>query len=205
MKMRNAALGALSIVCLVLGTANAQEKKKAPAPGAKKAAAPAAAPQGMPPLPKPGPEHEVLKGEVGTWDATVESWEKPGAPPTVSKGVETNTLMDGMWLVTDFKGEFMNIPFNGHGVAGYDSGKKKYVSTWVDSMSTGLSIGESTYDAKTKTMTGWMEGPDMTGKVTKSKAVNQTKDANTRTFTMAMTGPDGKEFTNMKITYKRKK
>ena len=53
-------------------------------------------------------------------------------------------------------------------------------------------------------MTGWMEGPDETGKIVRSKAVSQSKDANTRVFTMYMTGPDGKEAPTLKITYKRR-
>jgi len=53
-------------------------------------------------------------------------------------------------------------------------------------------------------VTGWMEGPDMTGKVVKSKAVGQYKDANTRVFTMYTTGPDGKDVPSMKISYTRK-
>ena len=187
-----------TILALALASpARAQEAKKAPAE--KKAAA---APEM--PVPKPGPEHEVLKNDVGTWDATVEMM-GPGAPPTVSKGVETNSMVGGLWLVTDFKSEMMNQPFQGHGVSGYDSGKKKYVGTWVDSMSTGLMLGESTYDPKAKTMTGVMEGPDMSGKVTKMKAVTEWKDADTRVFTMYGTGPDGKEAPAMRITYKRRK
>jgi len=72
-------------------------------------------------------------------------------------------------------------------------------------MSAGLSISESTHDAKAKTMTGWMEGPDMTGKVTKTKAVSTWKDPNTRVFSMYSVGPDGKEALGMRITYTRKK
>src|SRR5262249_16419951 len=46
-----------------------------------------------PPMPKPGPEHAVLKQDVGTWDATVEMVE-PGKPtPTVSKGTETTSMV----------------------------------------------------------------------------------------------------------------
>ena len=129
----------------------------------------------------------------------------PGAPPAVSKGVETNRILGGMWLLTDFKSEFMGQPFEGHGSAGWDAGKKKYVGVWVDTMSAGLALSEATYDAKTKSMTGWMEGPDMTGKITKSKEVTEWKDADTRVFTMYMTGPDGKEAPNLRITYKRRK
>jgi len=179
-------------------TASTQETDK---PAAKPAA-----PEGAPPLPQPGPEHAVLTHDVGSWDATVEMMMgPPDAPPTVSKGVENNTLVGGLWLVTDFKSTMMDQPFQGHGIAGWDPNKKKYVSNWVDSMSTGINIGESTYDAATKTMTGWIEGPDMTGKISKMRAVTQYKDPDTRVFTMYMTGPDGKEVQTMKITYTRRK
>ena len=109
-----------------------------------------------------------------------------------------------MSLATSFKSTMMGQPFQGRGLAGYDPSKKKYVSTWVDTMSTGLMLGESTYDPATKTMTGWMEGPDEAGKIVKSKAVSQSPDANTRVFTMYTTGPDGKEAPTLKITYKRR-
>lgn len=42
-----------------------------------------------PALPKPGPEHQLFQQDAGTWDATVETWMAPGAPPLVSKGTET--------------------------------------------------------------------------------------------------------------------
>jgi hypothetical protein len=164
-----------------------------------------APPAGAPPMPKAGPEHEVLKADVGTWDATVESF-MPGAPqPMVSKGTETNTLVGGMWLVTDFKSEMMGQPFQGHGVSGWDPNKKKYVGTWVDTMSTGLGLSESTYDAATKTMNGTFEGPDPTGQIMKMKSTVVVKDPNTRVFTMSGPGPDGKDMTYMRITYNRRK
>jgi uncharacterized protein DUF1579 len=155
--------------------------------------------------PKAGPEHEVLKGDVGTWDATVESF-MPGAPaPMTSKGTETNTLMGGLWLVTEFKADMMGTPFQGHGVTGYDPNKKKYVGTWVDTMSSGLGISEATWDAAAKTMTGTFEGPDMSGQVQKMKSVVTYKDPDTRVFTMSGPGPDGKDVKYMTITYKRRK
>lgn len=166
---------------------------------------PAGAPAGMPPMPKAGPEVELLKGDVGTWDATVESFMPGVAQPMVSKGTETNTLVGGLWMVTDFKSDMMGQPFAGHGVTGWDSNKKKYVGTWVDSMSSGLGLSESTYDAATKTMTGTFEGPDPDGQVMKMKASTVWKDANTRVFTMSGAGPDGKDATFMRITYTRKK
>ena len=161
--------------------------------------------QSPPPIPKPGPEHELLKQDVGTWDATVEIFE-PGKPPAVSKGSETTSLVGGFWAVSDFKSDLMGQPFEGRGTVGFDTNKKKYVSTWVDSMSTGFMTGEATYDPKTKTMTGVMEGFDPAqGKTVKMRETTEWKDADTKVFTMFMSGPDGKEAPTMKITYKRRK
>ena len=157
------------------------------------------------PMPKPGPEHKLFDMDAGTWDATVETFMAPGAPPMTSKGTETNTVgCGGLCLISDFKSLMAGAPFHGHGTAAWDPAKKKYVGTWTDSMSAGISTSESTYDPATKTATGWMEGPDMTGKIVKSKAVAQYKDANTRVFTMYTAGPDGKEVPSMKISYTRK-
>jgi hypothetical protein len=162
---------------------------------------------GMPPMPKPGPEHDLFKHDEGTWDATVETFMAPGAAPMVSKGVETNTIgCGGLCLITDFKGEMMpGQTFHGHGTAAWDPAKKKYVGSWTDSMSTGIAIGESTYDAATKTVTGWMEGPDMTGQVSKMRSVVQYTSDDARVFTMYGPGPDGKEVMGMRITYTRRK
>ena len=165
-----------------------------------------AAPAQEPVMPKPGPAHEILKMDVGTWDAVIEVT-PPGAPAMTSKGVETSTMgCGGLCLITDFKGEMMpGMPFLGHGVATYDPAKKKYTMAWTDSMSAGLSIGESTWDAAAKRMSGTMEGPDMGGQVTKMRTVTETK-GNTRVFTVyPETGAAGaKDAPMMKITYTRR-
>ena len=169
-------------------------------------AALAQAPAGMPPIPKPGPEHELFKQDAGTWDATVEMWMAPGAPPSTSKGVETNALgCGGLCLISDFNGVFDGTPFHGHGTSAYDSIKKKYVGSWTDSMSSGIAMGESTYDPAKKVATGYMEGPDMTGQVVKSKAVVEYKGDGSRVFTMYTKTPDGKEVPGMRITYVKRK
>jgi Protein of unknown function (DUF1579) len=190
------ALIAISVLALLASPSGAQDKPQTP---------PAGQPPGGPPLPKPGPEHQMLKQDEGVWDASVEAFMAPGAPPNVSKGTETNRLTGGgLWLVSDFKSEFMGQPFEGHGITGWDPAKKKFVGTWVDSMTTSLSVAESTYDPSTKTVTGWMEGQDENGKAAKMKTTMQWKDPDTRVFTMFDT-KDGKETPTLRITYTRKK
>jgi hypothetical protein len=160
-----------------------------------------------PPMPKPGPEHAILKMDEGTWDATVEVVPGPGAPPMTSKGVEVNTVgCGGLCLITDFKGEMMpGVVFHGHGVTTWDVVKKKYAGSWTDSFSQGLSISEGTWDPATRRFTGWMEGPDMTGKVVKVKSVAEHRQDGTRAMTAYAPGPDGKETMVMRITYTRRK
>jgi hypothetical protein len=156
--------------------------------------------------PPAGPAHEVLKMEAGTWDAIVEATPAPGAQSVTSKGVETSTIgCGGKCLITDYKGEFMpGQSFEGHGTTTYDVSKQKYVGSWTDSMSQGLMVSEATWDAASRTMTGYMEGPDMSGNISKMKSVVEYKDDNTRVFTMYGPGPDGKEAMGMRITYKRR-
>ena len=158
-----------------------------------------------PVMPKPGPAHEILKMDAGTWDAVIEMT-PPGGAPMTSKGVETSTMgCGGLCLITDFKGELMpGMSFLGHGVATYDTAKKKYTMAWTDSMSAGLSIGESTWDATAKRMTGTMDGPDIGGGVTKMRMVTDVK-GNTRVTTFYPDGAAGaKDTPMMKITYTRR-
>ena len=81
----------------------------------------------------------------------------PGADGKVetstSKGVETNRMIAGKWLISDFKGEMFGSTFEGHGTNGYDAKKNKYIGTWVDTMSVRIDTLEGTYDEKTKTLT----------------------------------------------------
>jgi hypothetical protein len=161
--------------------------------------------QDMPPMPKPGPEHQVLKNDEGTWDAVIEITAAPGAP--TSKGVQVDTMgCGGLCLITDFKGDLMpGLAFHGHGTTTYDQSTKKYVGSWTDSMSTGLSTSEGTYDPVTKKAEATMMSRDMSGTMVKTRSVSEYPDADHRTMTMFSPGPDGKEMQTMRITLTRRK
>jgi hypothetical protein len=163
--------------------------------------------QQAPPVLKPGPEHQLFKMDAGTWDATVVIFAAPGAPPMTSKGVEVNTIgCGGLCMISDFKAEIMpGVPFHGHGLTTWDPVKKKYTGTWTDSMSQGLAMTEATWDPAKKQVNGSMEGPDMTGKVVKSRSVGEYQEGGTRVFTAYAPGPDGKEMQVMRITSTRRK
>jgi len=162
--------------------------------------------QDQPPAPGPTAEHDLLKKDLGTWDATVRFWPQPDAEPLESKGVEQNELLPGgLWRVSHFEGDFGGTKFVGVGTFGYDPVEKKYIGTWVDSMSPYLMIVKSDYDAATETLTGTGEGRDLlTGKPSISKHISHYPDKDTRTFEIQMPGEDGKLRKVMDIEYKRR-
>ena len=57
----------------------------------------------------------------------------------------------GLWQIIDFKDD--DGKFAGHGVAGYDPAKKKFVSVWVDNWAMALEPAEGTLSADKKTLT----------------------------------------------------
>jgi len=166
-------------------------------------AAIAAEPEGPP---KPGPEHEMLKKLEGTWTADIKASMAPGQPPTESKGTMTYKMVcGGLWLSSEFEGEFGGTKFQGRGLDTYDASKKKYTMVWVDSMATTPMIGEGTYDKDSKTMTYLSDYPGPDGKVTKHKITIHIKDGDNTTMVMSVADKDGKYTDMMTINYKRKK
>ena len=150
--------------------------------------------------PKPGPEHEKLKELAGTWDAIM------NMGGSESKGTMVwKSDLGGLWISSEFQGEFEGQKFTGKGFDGYDPLKKKYVGVWVDSMSTLPVVSEGNFDKDGKVLTMTGEGPGPDGKPAKYKMTTEHKDKNTLLWTMFMPGPDGKDMPMFSITYKRRK
>ncbi len=159
--------------------------------------------EGVPPMPKPGPEQEVLKQDVGKWSAAVKYWTAADQPPMEIKGIETNQMAcSGLWMRTEF--DSLDGSFSGRGLGGWDSSKKKYVSVWVDNGSTYLAVSIGTYDKAKKTLNFNGEQPDpATGKMSKVRSTMEYVDANTRRFT-SWTTPSGLgEMKTLEIVYSR--
>jgi hypothetical protein len=97
------------------------------------------------------------------------------------------------------------LAFEGHGTTTYDQATKKYVGSWTDSMSTGLSTSEGTYDPATKKTEAFMMSRDPSGAMVKTRSVSEYTDADHRMMTMFAPGPDGKEMQTMRITLTRRK
>jgi hypothetical protein len=190
----------------------AQEKKEGKSDGKPDEAAMMAQ---MMELSKPGENHKLLARTVGTWTYKVKMWMNPdpNAAPSESSGTaNTKAVLDGRFFVSDHSGKMqmpgpdgkmMDMDFKGMGVEGYDNVKKKFVSTWIDNMGTGIMNSEGTYDAATKTLTYRSElemMPGMKSKIRMSiKVIDQ--DHHTMEF---YEDRGGTEVKNMEIAYTRK-
>ena len=105
-------------------------------------------------LATPGAPHKMLANLAGTWITKTRAWMEPDKPPMEGTGTcEQRMLFEGRYLQQEYTGEMTGSPFIGINVLGYDNHTKKYVSTWIDSMSTGIYFFEGTGSADGKTIT----------------------------------------------------
>ena len=156
-------------------------------------------------LATPSAPHKLLASMAGSWNTKTKSWMEPKKPPMESTGTcEQKMLLDGRFLQQECTGDMMGSPFTGIGVTGYDNHTKKYVSTWMDSMGTGIYFFEGTASADGKTITQKGRYDDPIEGPMKWRAVTKIVDDNTQVFEMYGTGKNGKDTKMMEITYTRK-
>ena len=199
MKIRMRALLPLFVVSMVLaGVAAAQEPAQPAGPSQAEMEA-------MMKAMAPGAEHKLLARMAGNWEFTSKMWMAPGAPPSESSGtVHSEMILGGRYVQSVWKGNFMGMDFEGHGTEGYDNLAKKYVSSWVDNMGTGILYTSGTCEQGVCKQAGSMIDP-MTGKDTPWKSVVTWQDDNTFKLEMFGNDPSGKEMKMMEFTVKRKK
>ncbi len=145
--------------------------------------------------------HRVLFSDAGVWDADITM--HMGAESTKTKGVETSRKLGRFWMVSDLRYELMGEMFHGHGQMTYDSKKKKYVGTWIDSMSDFLNTIEGDYDKKSKTLTMIISSKGPQGEDVKMKMVTRTTSETTKEFRMTMMA-EPKEIPLLEISYTKR-
>ena len=161
---------------------------------------------------KVGENHKLLAELAGNWTYTVKMWMDPAGKPQESKGTSTRkAIMDGRYFIAEHTGKFQmpgadgkmkDMNFKGMAIEGYDNAKKKFVSSWVDNMSTMIMNSEGTYDAATKTFTYNAECEMMPGKMTKIREVIKVVDKDHHTFEW-YDNSRGPETKTMEIAYTR--
>lgn len=152
-------------------------------------------------IPGPGPEHAKLKELEGKWTFTLTT-----PDGTESKGVSVYKVeCGGLWLTSDFQTDFGGVKFQGKGLDGYDSAKKKYVSVWVDSMTTAPMSFEGSYDESGKKLTMISDAPAPGGGPGKWRSVTTLISKDEHQFEMFLTAGGAAEAKMMTVIYKRAK
>lgn len=188
-------------LCLVLTVSVAMAKDKKPA----KEMDPQTMMELYQKLATPGEPHKLFASLTGSWTTTTKEWMEPGKPPTESTGTaDLKMLLDGRFLYQEFVSQMMGQPFSGIGIDGYDNLRKKYVTTWIDTMGTGFFTMEGTASADGKTITLKGQHAELGGGQMTHRAVWKIADSNTQTFDMYGTHQGGKEMKMLEIAYSRK-
>ncbi|MHC5111264.1 MAG: DUF1579 family protein [Planctomycetota bacterium] len=128
----------------------------------------------------PGEAHKQLDYFVGKWTANIKVYPGgPGSTPMESSGTsEIKWILDGRYLMDEFKGTMMGMPYGGLGLTGHDNYRNIYVSSWCSSTDTQFLTMRGARHPETGTFTyyGEMDEPGLViGRTVKSRItiVNQ--------------------------------
>jgi hypothetical protein len=156
-------------------------------------------------LATPGEQHKQLASLAGSWTTKTKEWMEPNKPPVESTGsAEMKMLLDGRFLQQEVTGQMMGQPFSGIEITAYDNLLKRYVTTWMSTMGTGIFMMEGTASADGKTITLKGQHAEPGGGYMKHRAIWKIVDSNTQTFDMYGAHHGGKEWKMMEMTYTRK-
>lgn len=157
----------------------------------------------------PGDMHKMLAKSDGNWTGENTMWMEEGGQPMKSTSECINKMIyGGRYQMSEHKGNMMGMPFEGMSITGYDNGKKKFVSTWIDNMGTGVMYMEGEWNAASKSIEfkGKMTDPTRPGKDCDLREVYTFVDDNTQKLEMYGPGSKtGKEMKTMEILFTRKK
>ncbi|WP_027149734.1 DUF1579 domain-containing protein [Methylobacter tundripaludum] len=191
----------LMSLCIMLAASVAMAKGKK----AEKPMDPQAMMEVYTKLAAPGEQHKQLASLAGSWTTKTKEWMEPNKPPVESTGsAEMKMLLDGRFLQQELTGQMMGQPFSGIEITAYDNVLKRYVTSWMSTMGTGIFTMEGTASTDGKTITLKGQHAEPGGGYMKHRAIWKIVDNNTQTFDMYGAHPGEKEWKMMEMTYTRK-
>ncbi|MHC4696662.1 MAG: DUF1579 family protein [Planctomycetota bacterium] len=153
----------------------------------------------------PSAHHKILDRMVGDWKLKVKYRMSPDTPIVESEGTCRRTWILGKrFVLEEFDGGYLAMPFKGHAIYGYDSFEGKYTSAWLDTMSTAITtyLGECREECRVIAFEG-LHGDPFTGSKRRSRGL--TRFVNDDKHIVEIYEPDrkGKDFLILEITYTR--
>ncbi|MCA9729710.1 MAG: DUF1579 family protein [Candidatus Eisenbacteria bacterium] len=154
----------------------------------------------------PGPHHEHMAKMAGDWTVHSKMMMDPSAPPMETDGTAHMEMeANGLFLRETVHSPMMGMPWEGHGVFGFDKGLNKHVAIWYDSFGSMIMNfeGGCTDNCGQVTLVSDYTDP-MTNQPAQMKIVSSMTDADHMTNKMYSVA-DGKDTMMGEILYTRKK
>ncbi|TWT85038.1 hypothetical protein CA13_65200 [Planctomycetes bacterium CA13] len=118
----------------------------------------------QPNVPGPQNEHRWLKQFTGQWTSKSKTVASDEVPSTQCAGSMNSHMLGQFFVINDLEGEMDGVRIQAIQTIGYDTSKKKYVGTWVDSAMNYLWHYEGEVDASGKKLVLIAEGPNFMAK-----------------------------------------
>lgn len=156
-------------------------------------------------LATPGEPHRLLASLEGSWVSKTKEWMDPQKPPVESTGsANIKMLLGGRFLQQEINGSMHGKLFSGIWTVAYDNLLQRYVSTWMDTMSTQIFIMEGTASTDGKTITFTGQHAEFGGGYMTHRAIWKIDSSNLQEFVMYGTHHGGKEMKMLETIYTRK-
>ncbi len=158
---------------------------------------------------KPTPQHQWLRQLIGDWTFEVECSAGPDKPPQKSSGTERVSMLGDLWLILDGRGM---IPATMDGgisesrmTIGYDPAKKRFVGSWIATITANMFIYEGELDATQKILPLTTTGPSFQdpAKLATYQDVIELQGPDRRLLWSRIQGDDGHWHRFMTATYTR--
>ncbi len=153
----------------------------------------------------PGEPHKLLERMAGSWNMTIKYRMNADAPAVESKGTcERRWILGKRFVLEEFDGGNLALPFRGLAIYGYDAFERKYTSVWVDTMSTAITTNLGTCQEGCKLITfSGRHGDPWTGSKRPSRGVTRFVSDEQHVLELYEPDLDGREFKILEIVYTR--
>ena len=153
----------------------------------------------------PGKHHQLLGKMAGNWNMAVKYRMDSASPVVESQGTcQRKWILGKRFLLEEFDGGSLALPFQGLAIYGYDAFEQKYTSAWVDTTNTAIttSLGTCRDGCDEIAFTG-RHGDPWSGTKRPSRGVTRFVSDDEHVLELYEPGTDGKEFNVLEIRYTR--
>jgi len=151
--------------------------------------------------------HTKLKPIKGAYDQKMKWWPAPGAEPLEAESwSDTEWLMGYRFMMQKVKGKWLDMPFEGLAILGYDTSANEYNYVWFDTLGTKMLFSRGACPDPCVSITMHGEYLDaLTGETVKARSVLAVPDRKGETtLELYRTTSGGDEFKFLEVASTRK-